>query len=161
MPEPFDLDTFMESAREGILDHGHVVHYDDSRNRIYRNLPRAFTAGRTMWERPELMISGPFTEEQMSEMLDEAVAIDATTTQLQPQARMELNGRPFLAVEADRSAFMVAMGIFGHLRGLQLVWLNADGTPGEAQVTRPPNTNPLPVQHDPYGDDPFFEEDTK
>lgn len=159
MPD-FDLDKFMEEAREGILDHGHVLHYDDSRSRIYQDLPRAFTAGRTMWQRPELMIVGPFTEEQMSEMIDEAVAIDSTT-ELHPQAKLDLNGRPFMAVEADRAAFLVAMGLFGHLRGLQLVWLNADGTPGEAQVMRPPNTNPLPVMPDPYSDDPFFEEDTQ
>lgn len=135
LPEPFDLERFMETAREGILDHGHVVHYDDSRSETYKNLPRAFTAGRTMWERPELMIVGAFTQEQMSEMLDEGVAID-TTAQLQPHSRVEINGRPFLAIEADRSAFMVAMSLFNHLSGLQLVWLNPDGSPGEAQVIR-------------------------
>lgn len=136
MPQPFDLEEFMEEAREGILDHGHIVHYDDSRSPVYRNLPRAFTAGRTMWERPELMIVGPFTEAQMSEMLDEGVAID-TTDALEPQKRIEINGRPFMVIEADSSAFLVAMSLFNHLRGLQLVWLNADGSPGEAQVTRP------------------------
>jgi hypothetical protein len=142
LPKPFDLEQFMEEAREGILDHGHIVHYDDSASQIYRDLPRAFTAGRTMWERPELMISGPFTEKQMSEMLDEAVAIDVAT-ELHPQRHMEFNGRRFLAVEAERSAFMVAMNLFNHLRGLQLVWLNADGTPGEPQVTRPPSNEPV------------------
>lgn len=147
MPD-LDLEKFMEDARESILDHGHVVHYDDSRSRIYQNLPRAFTAGRTMWLRPELMIVGPFTAEQMSEMLDEAVAID-NATELHPQARIELDSRPFVAVEAERTAFVVAMGIFGRLIGLQLVWLNADGTPGIAQVARPPD--------EPPGDEPLFD----
>ena len=153
----FDLNKFMEDAREDILDHGHVVHYDDSRSVIYNHLPRAFTAGRTMWQKPELMIVGPFTEDQMVAMIDDAIEID-NATPLQPQTRLQFGERTFIAIEAAREAFLVAMGIFGHLRGLQLVWLDADGTPGEAQVTRPPNTNPLPVSPDPYTD---IEEDTK
>lgn len=150
----------MEDAREDILDHGYVVHYDDGPSTIYRDIPRAFTAGRTMWQKPELMIVGPFAENQMTDMIGAAVDVD-TATPLHPQSTFEISGRAFMAVEAAREAFLVAMGIFGHLRGLQLVWLNADGTPGEAQVARPPNANPLPVTPDPYGDDPFFEEDTQ
>ena len=153
MPEPFDFDRFMEEAREGILDYGHVVHYSDDQSRVYRNLPRAWTTGRTMWQRPELMIVGPFTHEQMQEFLNEAVDLDSQTP-IHPQAVIELAGRKFRALEAERSMFMIAMGIFGGIRGLQLVWLTEDGTPGDQPVF-PPDTMPLPAQHDPY-----TEEDT-
>lgn len=155
-----DIDKFLEDAREAILDHGFTVHYSDAPSKIYANLPRAYTVGRTMWGRPELLIVGPFTGEQMSDMLGEAVTHDSGTP-LHPEAELELGDRKFKAIEAEPATFISAMAIFGAIRGLQLTWADpkTGKMPGEPQVVRPPNTNPLPLQYDPY--DEFFEEDTQ
>lgn len=137
----FDHEKLMEETREGILDHGHVTHYCDDPSEVYQDLPRAWTAGRTMWQRPELMIVGPFALEQMQEMLNEAVDLDSVSP-LVPQARLELAGRAFMVQEAERGMFLIAMEIFGHLRGLQLVWADpkTGEFPGEPQPTFPPDT---------------------
>jgi hypothetical protein len=149
LPEPLDIERIIEEAREAILDHGHVTHYSDGRSRVYDDLPRAWTTGRTLWERPEMMIVGPFTEEQMQSFINGAVDQDSLTP-VEPSAVIEVDDRKFLVQEAERGMFLIAMGMFNDIRGLQLVWLDSDGKPGNQPVFPP---NAIPEQHYPRADD--------
>lgn len=155
------IDRLLKKTREGILDFGYVVYYSDGPNRIYDNLPTAYTVGRTLWGRPELLIVGPFSEDEMDQMLAEAVA-DDDRNPIEPGATIELDSRPLQAIDADPGAFIGAMAVFGAVRGLQLLW-PTPGTrefPGLPQPTRPVGVLPLGLP-DPYGDDidPFHDEE--
>lgn len=148
-----DVEKHLEETREAILDFGYRVHYCADPSLIYGDLPVAYTVGRTLWERPELLIVGPFSGEEMGRMLAEAVAEDDRNP-IQVGLTLELDSRPLQAIEADSSAFIGAMAVFGRVRGLQLLW-PSPGTrelPGHPQPTRPVGVFPLNLP-DPYEDD--------
>lgn len=154
-----DLDRFMEETREAILDNGFAVHYDDRPSKIYRNLPRAYTAGRSLFDRPELLIVGPFTHEDMTRLLTELTEIDLQEP-FAPNQTVRVE-RLFHLIEADPSAFIGAQAMFGHLQGLQALWADESGSfdHPDTQPTRPRGVIPL-QGHDPYGPpDPFFPEE--
>lgn len=151
-----DINEFLDDTREAILDSGYVVHYCDSPSLIYADLPVAYTVGRTLWDRPELLIVGPFSQDEMAQMLTEAVAADDRNP-INAGAIVELDSRPLQAIDADPGAFVGAMAVFGVLRGLQLLW-PTPGTsafPGLPQPTRLPGVLPLALP-DPYADDVDF-----
>jgi hypothetical protein len=95
-----DMDRFMEDAREAILDHGFTVHYSEVRSLLMKNLPWAYTVGRTFFNRPELLIVGPFTQEQMTTMLTDAVEIDQASP-IFPEAIIMTPSRTFRALPAS------------------------------------------------------------
>ena len=148
-----DIDKFMEETREAILDHGYTVQYTDVRSAAFGYLPRAHTVGRTLFGRPEILIVGPFTQDQMAEMLADLVHLDQTSP-LPLGGVVEASGRSWRIDLAEQTALIGAMAAFGPLNAFQAVWAAPDGTfPGEPQMLRPPNFHPLMPTTDPYGDD--------
>lgn len=159
-----DIDKFIEDTRDAIFDNGHAVSFGDQRSRLNRNLPWAHTIGRGVFERPELLIIGPFTDKQLQEMLDELVRID-NETPLEPMMIVEACGRRFRALPAARDALVAAMAVVGAFEALQMVWADPEtgDFPGEPQALRPNGVHPLFPTSDPYGspEDPFHDEEMK
>lgn len=154
-----DIDRFMEETRDAILDHGFTVQYADGRSLAFQHLPRAHTVGRTLFGRPEVLISGPFTQEQMLAMLTELVTIDQNTP-LKINQIVEAEGRSFRVEKADPSALVGALAAFGSIQAFQLVWLDAGASPGQPQALRLEGApHPLHPTTDPYGPQDPFEED--
>lgn len=149
----------MEETRDAILDHGFTVHYNDTRNQLTKNLPWAYTVGRTLFNRPELLIIGPFVEDQMHEMLTDLVHIDQQTP-IEPEQIVDASRR-FRAMPAASDCFIGALAVFGTIQGFQMVWADqmTGDFPGEPQAMRPYGTMPIHPTTDPYGGpaDPFSE----
>ena len=114
----FDLEAKKQEIRDLILDNGFaVIHLvaTDTRPTV------THTVGRTMYARPELMISGA-TEPYAQEVLTEAVNLDHDQP-LEPEVPCRLQGKVFNVRSIDpRKADMVhALAIFGACEALQLV----------------------------------------
>jgi hypothetical protein len=126
------LEELRELFQQLILDHGYGVHFGHD----HLGVAYAYTVGRTMHGRPELLISGPFSPEHAEDLLRHLVELDT-------QRPFE-HGRPVpdafdagvpgfpIAIDPWRADMVAAVGTFGVITALQLVWPDDTGTfPGD------------------------------
>ena len=106
-----------------ILDHGHAVQFVGGSE---SQQPFGYTVGRTLRERPELLISAPFPPAVMGGILNEAVRLDdetpinaGTTVDITTPGGLVT----FFALAISAKPMITARATFGpKLAGLQLVW---------------------------------------
>lgn len=145
----------MEQLREqmfnGVLDRGYVVQFvpADPTSVLHKGVPYAYTAGRSMAERPELLVTG-LDRGNAESLLAAFVEVDLH------DVRQEHPAYRFIA--ADTAPLLGAIAMFGagHVRAIQILWQDENGRyPDEdprlraRQPIHPLGKNPL-TKHDPY-----------
>ncbi len=148
-----DDDVFAQIARktmDTIEKYGHEVRYifpvDPSDRTAF-----AYTVGRTLKGRPELLVTGGISKEVMHFMCNEAAAIDDKTPLMDGMelpAGALLEGFPVRVVAADPvdGEMYGAIDLFGlaGMSALQLVWPDMDGDfPGDPDYSLPEYAQPL------------------
>ena len=77
-----DIDNLRVCTQAAVFERGFATHYASNPSNQFKNLPRAHTIGRTLFDRPEVLIVGPFTAERMEGLLSELVTLDHTSPSL-------------------------------------------------------------------------------
>jgi len=133
-------ETYVQKIRDQILDYGFTVQYV-GQTVAGEGPPFAYTVGRTMHERPELLISGPFSPEDMHGLLTNLVELD-NEAPIEVGARIptDSGAHEFLAIACSTEPLAVARAVFGEVAGLQLLWPDVSGRlPSEPDYAHPGN----------------------
>jgi hypothetical protein len=151
-----DIDDLRDRTHAAVFERGFATHYASDPSIQFQNLPRAHTIGRTLFDRPEVLIVGPFTAEHLGGLLSELVAIDHTAP-LTAGRTIRAGRHRYRLDPAEPTALLSAMAVFGRIEALQAVWLGpTDHRPGTPQTLHPLGFHPLHPAWDPYGPaDPF------
>lgn len=131
-----------------VLDDGWVVNYM-AQPLERAAAPYAYTTGRAMPDRPELLISGPFDPTELHAMLDTAVEIDELSP-LTVGKVITIGERTFKVAHCDPSPLHAGSAVFGTGRfyAFQLLWPTPDGAfPGEPNYDIPDTVQTI------YGED--------
>lgn len=139
-----NTDEIRERTFSHMLDHGFSIQYiagDKDR------ATRAYTVGRTLRNRPEFLVVGPFPLELASEILTRACALDdATPIELGDIRDGILLSHNCKAIEADPKAALMngALAEFGEITALQLLWPDDEGRfPDNVRYAHPATSQPM------------------
>jgi hypothetical protein len=156
------VDEIVANLTSRVLDEGHVVEYipADAGSLIHQGQPYAYTVGRTLMGRPELLVTG-MSLPAAKHVLDSLVRLDDVAALLPgTYARVESAGTALKMklILADSAPLLHALVTFGLTRvdALQAIWPRAGGYPSEnerwaEQPLHPLGRTPL-IHRDPYGD---------
>jgi len=126
---------------DAILSHGFGVQYVGAVTSEQR--PFAYTVGRTLYQKPELLVSGPFPAEHRHRILTKAVRMDEEGGVLvnQPILGVRENEVPLFAIKVApwRPPMSSALAMFGQIEALQLLWPDDNGRfPGDPECSLTP-----------------------
>lgn len=137
-----------------ILDRGTVIHYvpleagDGVPAMVVHKRPYAYTVGRSMAGKVELLVSG----------LDEAAAESTLTSVMAWEEKRESDpdlppSYPGTTLEPCEPAFLLgAIAVFGPIKAMQVVLVDDRGMPSLDQQLYPMGYHPLKPTTDPYGE---------
>lgn len=147
----YTLDQHLAHVRQVIYEDGFYVQHVASRQEhhadgsTYVTLPYAFTVGRSLLTRPELLVSGTWSPTALEDMLRKAVAIDEETPIVDMQVVENVivsdspakpyPPQPVLTHRIDpwRAEMYIAIAVFKQeISALQLLWPDPKGLfPGQ------------------------------
>lgn len=149
-----DIEELREMMFDTVLDHGHAVMMAPPTEGI--PAPYAYTAGRTLKKRPELIVTG-MTGEPARQLLNEVCAYDDVLG-VEPDVTIPVAGVEVRLIRSDPRNLSAAILAFGVINAYQVLLPGADGEYPDSIRGR---TSLQPVLPEIPGDawDPYDEED--
>lgn len=137
-------DEFDEDVREKILEYGHTV-IGVFPTQDAPGVPFAYTVGRTLKQRPELLITGALPMQTMQGILNGAAEVDDDAPLEADTLRKDILGNDLLVkvvtVDPRAAEMFAAFREFGeeNVTALQIIWPDKNGRfPFEGGYSLPP-----------------------
>lgn len=123
---------------DNMYQDGHSVQYMGPEI-VLDTAPYAYTCGRALYDKPELLISGPFDKEELRDTLDAAAELIDSFASL-PVTAVSALGRPFQVRPCSPTPCHSCAAVFGPGRFTvsQLIWCDSNGRyPGDPDYDIP------------------------